>query len=90
MTAGWWRLVLVVLAAISLQGCVALGLSLLTVGAGTATGQGISYTLDSIAYKTFTASVDGLEVATLRALNRMDITIDSNEAKEGSRTIRAA
>jgi hypothetical protein len=90
LRAGGFRVALVVLGAISLQGCAALGLSLLAVGAGTAAGQGVSYTLDSIAYKTFTASIDGLEAATLRALDRMDIAIKKNEAKkEGGRAIDA-
>jgi hypothetical protein len=87
--ADGWKLMILVLGSLALQGCAALGLAVLAVGAGTAAGQGVSYTLDSIAYKTFTASVDGLEAATLRTLNRMDITVEKNEAKESGRAITA-
>ena len=37
-----------------LNGCAAIGLTLFGVGAGVATGTSVSYTLDGIAYRTFT------------------------------------
>ncbi|MCE3242614.1 MAG: hypothetical protein K0Q83_3121, partial [Deltaproteobacteria bacterium] len=39
----------------SLSGCAAVGMTLFGVGAGVATGTSVSYTLDGIAYRTFTA-----------------------------------
>jgi hypothetical protein len=63
------------------QGCAA-GLTLFGAGAGVSGGTGVSYTLDSIAYKTFTAPVEDLQGATLKTLKRMDITIKENKADE--------
>jgi len=47
---------LAIMVSLAGQGCAAVGLALFGVGAGVAGGTGVSYTLDSIAYKTFTAS----------------------------------
>jgi hypothetical protein len=58
---------------VSLSGCETIGMTLLTVGAGVATGTSVSYTLDGIAYRTFTASLPQVEGATRTALNRMGI-----------------
>jgi hypothetical protein len=63
------------------QGCAA-GLTLFGAGAGVSGGTGVSYTLDSVAYKTFTAPVEDLQGATLKALKRMDISIKENKASE--------
>jgi hypothetical protein len=64
------------------QGCAAVGLTLLGVGAGVTTGTGVAYTLDSVAYKTFTVSEAGLHAATLKTLQRMDIPVTNIEPKE--------
>jgi Protein of unknown function (DUF3568) len=61
------------------QGCAAVGLALLSAGIGTGAGQGVSYTLDSIAYKTFTTPVENLGAATLKTLQRMDIEVKEKE-----------
>ena len=71
------------------QGCVALGLSLLAAGAGTAAGQGISYNVSSVAYKTFTVPIEGLEAATLKSLLRMEIEVRSRENRDQGVTILA-
>jgi len=71
------------------SGCAAIGLTLLTTGAGMAAGSGISYTLDSIAYKTFTASEEGLRRATLKALQRMGIKVKETERTEAGSKILA-
>jgi len=73
---------------LSAQGCAA-GLTLFGAGAGVSGGSGVSYTLDSIAYKTFTAPVEDLQGATLKTLKRMDITIKGNKASESGRIIVA-
>jgi hypothetical protein len=70
-------------------GCAAVGLTLLGVGAGVSAGTGTSYTLDSIAYKTFTASEEELQTATLQTLNRMEITVQENQPTEAGRRIGA-
>ena len=47
-----------------LNGCAAIGLALLGVGASVATGKAISYTLNGIAYRTFTIPLPQLRTAT--------------------------
>lgn len=64
------------------QGCAAVGLTLFGAGAGTAAGAGVSYTMDSIAYKTFTTPVDTLQDATLATLDRMDMEVQDIEIRE--------
>ena len=71
------------------QGCAALGITLIGAGLGTAAGQGTAYSLDSIAYKTFTAPVEGLETAVVKSLERMAITVDSRETVESGRKLTA-
>src|SRR5574337_2039522 len=71
------------------SGCAAVGLTLFGVGAGVSTGTGVSYTLDSIAYKTFTASEDQLRAATLKTLKRMDIGVKENQPTDSGRNIVA-
>ena len=71
------------------QGCAAAGLTLFGVGAGVSTGTGVSYTLDSIAYKTFTAPVEDLQGATLKTLKRMDITVKESKPSESGKKIVA-
>ncbi len=68
-----------------------MALSLLATGAGTAASSGVSYTLDSIAYKTFTASEEGLRTGTLKTLKRMDIQVKETEQTEtGSKIVAEA
>ena len=77
MNAQWTRAAVVVVIAGMLQGCAEpffMALSLVA-------GQSASYTLDSITYKTFNSSVEGLEAATLRALERMDMIVTMNEPR---------
>ncbi len=81
---------LAVMTLVGVEGCAAVGLTLFGVGAGVSTGTGVSYTLDSIAYKTFTAPEEGLRTATLKTLKRMDIEVKENQATESGRKIVAA
>ncbi len=71
------------------SGCAAVGLTLLGVGAGVSAGTGVSYTLDSIAYKTFTASEEQLYGATLKTFKRMDMGVKENQPTESGRKIVA-
>lgn len=69
------------------QGCAAIGLTLLGVGAGVAAGSGTQYTLDSVASRTFTASLDHMRRATLATFKRMDITLESDDVMDQGRHI---
>ena len=73
-----------------LQGCAAgLGLTLIGVGAGVATGTSVAYTLDGIAYRTFTAPLPQVETATRTALDRMGIKIDATSKMDQGKAIKA-
>jgi hypothetical protein len=72
-----------------LPGCAAIGITLAGSAAATAAGVGTGYALESITYKTFTAPLDGLTVATLMTLDRMDITVMENQETGAGRTIMA-
>ena len=60
-----------------------------SVGTGVGAGTGVSYTLDSIAYKTFTAPEEGLRAATLKTLKRMDMEVKENRPTDSGRKIVA-
>jgi len=66
-------------------GCQPLALSLLGTGAGTA----LRYGIDGVAYRTFTAPAPDVMQASLAALDRMGIVIDSTERFEGGEVIHA-
>jgi len=72
-----------------LNGCAAVGLTLFGVGAGVATGTSVSYTLDGVAYRTFTAPLPRVESATRTALDRMGIKVDATAKTEQGKAIRA-
>ena len=80
---------LTVILSLAGQGCAAVGLTLFGVGAGVAGGTGVSYTLDSIAYKTFTASEEHLRTATVKTLRRMAMDLKENQATESGRQLTA-
>ena len=71
------------------QGCAAVGLALFSVGAGVATGTSVGYTLDGIAYRTFTASLPQVENATRTALDRMGIKIEATSKVDQGKAIKA-
>ncbi len=75
--------------AVMTSGCAAVGLTLLGTGAGVAAGTGTSYTLDGIAYRTFTASLDETRSATMRTLRRMDMPVSADRTTEHGREIEA-
>ena len=73
-----------------LQGCAAgVGLTLLGVGAGVTTGTSVAYTLDGIAYKTFTAPLPQVETATRTALDRMGIKVEATSKIDQGKAIKA-
>jgi hypothetical protein len=73
-----------------LSGCAAIGLALLGVGAGVATGTAVSYTLDGTAYRTFTVPLPQLQTATLTALDRMGIKVEAKEKTDRGESIKAS
>lgn len=72
-----------------LNGCAAIGLTLFGVGAGVGTGTAVAYTLDGVAYRTFTASLPQVETATVTALNWMGITVEGKEKVDQGKRILA-
>jgi hypothetical protein len=73
-----------------LNGCVApVALTLFGVGAGVTTGTAVSYTMDGIAYRTFTAPLPQVEQATLIALNDMGMEIESTDKTDEGKAIKA-
>lgn len=72
------------------SGCAAVGLTLIGVGAGVTSGTAVSYTLDGIAYRTFTVPLPKVETATLTALDRMGIKVEAKEKTEQGRLIKAS
>ena len=69
----------------ALAGCEPLALSIIGAGAGTA----LRYGIDGVAYRTFTAPAPAVRLASLAALERMGITLDSTEHFEGGEVIYA-
>ena len=80
---------IVLVSFLMLQGCAAVGLALFSVGAGVATGTSVGYTLDGIAYRTFTASLPQVENATRTALDRMGIKIEATSKVDQGKAIKA-
>jgi hypothetical protein len=80
---------LVICSLFLLNGCAAVGLTLFGVGAGVATGTSVSYTLDGIAYRTFTATLPQVETATRTALDRMGIKVEATSKTEQGKALLA-
>jgi hypothetical protein len=78
------------LLSVYLSGCAApVALTLFGVGAGVTTGTAVSYTMDGVAYRTFTAPLPQVERATLMALNDMGIEVEGAEKTDEGKAIRA-
>jgi len=81
---------LVGLVSVYLSGCAApVALTLHGVGAGVTTGTAVSYTMDGIAYRTFTAPLPQVERATLTALNDMGMAIEGTQKTDEGKAIKA-
>lgn len=89
LTPGHVVMLVLLLAMAVSSGRAAVALTLFGVGAGTAAGTGVSYTLDSITDKTFTVSEETLRAATLKSLKRMAIEVKENQPTESGRKIVA-
>ena len=72
-----------------LNGCAAIALTMLGVGAGVATGTSVGYTLDGYASRTFTVPLPQVESAARTALNRMGIKVEATAKTEQGKAIAA-
>jgi len=72
-----------------LTGCEVVGSTVIGAGAGTATGTGAAYTMDSITYKTFTVPLDKLADKTRAALRTMDFPIRWEERNVAGLSLHA-
>lgn len=70
---------MIAILSLGLQGCAGVGLTMLGVGAGTATSAGVNHTLSGIAYKTFTASLEDVRSATKNALGVMAMELKTDK-----------
>ena len=76
-----WMLMLAL--AVSFQGCAEVAMS--------TPAQSVNFTLDGVAYRTFSAPVDDMRRAALNTFRRMDLELKSDEAtEEGCRELVAA
>jgi len=73
------------LGSLSLQGCVAVGLTALGVGMAT----GVSHTLSGMVYKTFSSPQKNVKQATYSAFNRMQIRVVKAKHDGATETITA-
>lgn len=64
-------------------------MTLFGAGTGVAMGTGVDYTLNGIAYRTFTAPIKDVRVASLRGLDRMEMKIRKDQATKAGWTIEA-
>ncbi len=69
-----------------LAGCAPLALTAFGVGASA----GVSHTLNGVTYRTFTAPPSRVRVATLAALKRMGIKVESAETTDSGELIRGS
>ena len=67
---------------LALQGCVAAGLTLASVGAGVGAGAGVEHTMNGIVYKTFAASGNEVRFAALKALDHLGMPVTVDEKSE--------
>ena len=84
-----YPILLIAVAALGLQGCAGVGLTMLGVGAGTATSAGVNHTLSGIAYKTFTAELENVRSATKTALSNMAMELKTDERTKTGYKIEA-
>src|SRR3954454_11234360 len=76
---------LLVAACLPLAACEPVAIALLGAGASTA----LRYNIDGVAARTFTATAAGVSSASISALERMGIALDSSTPQEGSEILVA-
>ena len=78
-------------AAAALAGCGGLGGTVAGAGAGAAASSGVEYTLNGVAYKTYTAGLGQVRDAVLTSMGRMGMTLrEDAPAGNGHRIVAAA
>ncbi|MBI3025016.1 MAG: hypothetical protein HYY66_04945 [Candidatus Tectomicrobia bacterium] len=60
-----------------------MAITLLGVSSGVAASTAINYTLDGIAYRTFTATRENVRLAALKALSRMGMKLEEDSKRGG-------
>lgn len=81
-SARWAGACLALAAFLPLAGCAGAGMAVVGAGTGVAMGTGVDYTLNGIAYKTYTAPIENVQVATRTAFENMGIAITKDEPGE--------
>ncbi|MET0209320.1 MAG: DUF3568 family protein [Burkholderiaceae bacterium] len=85
---GAWRpatLGLACLVGLSLGGCASVAMTAVGIGASA----GVSHTANALSSRTFTASAPQVRTASLVALQRMGISVESIEQRDGAEVIKA-
>ena len=68
--------------ALALEGCAAVGLAVVGAGVGVGAGAGIEHTMNGIVYKTFDAPTNELRFATLKTLDHLGMPVTTDEKSE--------
>src|SRR2546422_10796364 len=85
------RVVIGVALLLNLQGCAAVALTLLSAGVGVGASAGIDYSVNGVAYRTFTAGHDQLRGAVLTTRRRMAIPVKGDDrTDEGGKIVARA
>ena len=79
---GFRRVLFILGLGLCLQGCAAAGLAVVGAGAGVGIGAGVEHTLNGIAYKTFTAPINTVRLATLKTLDHMGMPVTADEKSD--------
>src|SRR5215472_855451 len=68
--------------ALALEGCAAVGLAVVGAGVGVGAGAGIEHTMNGIVYKTFDAPTNELRFATLKTLDHLGMPVTTDEKSD--------
>ena len=80
-----FHLIIALAFASTVTGCASVAVTVLGMGAGAA----VNHTLTGITYKTFTAPLPKVKIASIGALNRMGIKPSGSEKQEGNQIVKA-
>jgi hypothetical protein len=73
----------VLVLALALEGCAAVGLAVVGGAVGVGAGAGVEHTMNGIVYKTFDASTNELRFAALKTLDHLGMPVTADEKSEG-------
>lgn len=81
------RVAILIASLLSVQGCAAIALT----AGGVAAGAGVNYTMNGVAYKTFTSPVADVRLATLKTMKRMGMKVtEDKETESGWKVVATA